>query len=342
MDQRGIGRWDMLDLQSTQEAVLAMDVHEAGDQGLGGRPPSHDDGTPNETLANQVTRLRQLISLLETSLSGDDILLVFPDGTGPALLSALFAGIPLSRVHEIQFQPGEVRFNVNFETVRAAWPATPSDEYAAALSRGEQQLEGLRKRAKQQTISQASAESTRLAKKEAALTEWQNARQADVQSKRANVEQQRGKGEQVDATSTTALGAAAAGFVAWAATPAAPRLVEQIDDEEDADLHSSEVDLPLTMAKFAQNATIMPVSAASEPVQEMTDRNSASSSPLPWTVTKEYRMSELEAKIEAAPIHIPEMPTKDERMKAMDEYIESIDGGSAWLDVLAEMINEED
>lgn len=34
MDQRGAGKWDMLPLQETQEAIWAMDVAEAGAEGL--------------------------------------------------------------------------------------------------------------------------------------------------------------------------------------------------------------------------------------------------------------------------------------------------------------------
>jgi len=144
MDQRGAGKWDMLPLQTTQEAIWAMDVKEAGPDGLGGRPPAHDDGTPNETISNQVTRLRQLISLLESSLSGDEILLIFPDATGPAILSALIAGMPLNRVHEIAYEPGELRIDVNYDTVRANWPEFLEEEYTATIARGESQLKTLR------------------------------------------------------------------------------------------------------------------------------------------------------------------------------------------------------
>ena len=86
MDPRAIGKWDMLPLDSTQSAVWAMDAKEAGNDGTvsyisyfiylifhnlhqiiifffqGGLPPANEDSTPNETLADQVVRLRQLIS----------------------------------------------------------------------------------------------------------------------------------------------------------------------------------------------------------------------------------------------------------------------------------------
>ena len=44
-----------------------------------------------------------LYIVLETQYSGDDILLIFPDGTSPALLSCMIAGIPYNRVHELEF-----------------------------------------------------------------------------------------------------------------------------------------------------------------------------------------------------------------------------------------------
>ena len=51
---------------------------------MGGRPPPNDDGTPAEILSDQVVRVRQLLSVTETLAAGDVVVLVFPDGTGPA------------------------------------------------------------------------------------------------------------------------------------------------------------------------------------------------------------------------------------------------------------------
>ena len=43
-------------------------------------------------------------------------MLVFPDGTGPALLSSLIAGLPLNKVHKLNFAPGEIFFDANHES----------------------------------------------------------------------------------------------------------------------------------------------------------------------------------------------------------------------------------
>lgn len=77
MDPRAIGAWDFAALNATEEAVWAMDVDEAGKYGKGGKPPSNEDGTPAETLADQVVRLTNLMSVLETLYSGDTVSKMF-------------------------------------------------------------------------------------------------------------------------------------------------------------------------------------------------------------------------------------------------------------------------
>ena len=146
MDQRGVGLWDGKSLDSTEAAVWAMDSAEAGEEGRGGKPPQNDDGTANETLFEQVTRLRQLMSILETQYSGDDILLIFPDGTSPALLSCLISGIPLKDVHALNFVPGELREGVNMDNARRLFAERiTSPQYLEVLSKGQDELVHLRK-----------------------------------------------------------------------------------------------------------------------------------------------------------------------------------------------------
>jgi len=144
MDPRAIGGWDFAALNATEEAVWALDVEEAGPNGKGGKPPPNDDGTPAETLADVVVRLTNLMSVLETLYSGDTVLLVFPDGTGPALLSCLIAGIPLNRVHELQFSSGEIRCDVNYNSINSIASQPPSQAYADILQRGRVELQQLR------------------------------------------------------------------------------------------------------------------------------------------------------------------------------------------------------
>jgi len=144
MDPRAVGKWDMLPLSLTESAIWAMDYDEAGPAGVMGRPPPNEDGTPHETLADQTVRLRQLVSVLETQYSGDTILLIFPDGTGPALLSCLIGGIPLNRCHELNFESGEIRLNVTYQNARTMLPEKPSDSYLEKLQAGRIELPKLR------------------------------------------------------------------------------------------------------------------------------------------------------------------------------------------------------
>jgi len=145
MDPRALGAWDMLTYSETQPAIWAMDNDEAGPNGLQGRPPANDDGTPHETLSDQAVRLAQLFSNMETLHSGDTILLVFPDGTGPALLSAMIAGIPLNRCHELEFIPGELRTHVDRDAITTHWnEKKTSQEHKALLADGRNQLSKLR------------------------------------------------------------------------------------------------------------------------------------------------------------------------------------------------------
>jgi broad specificity phosphatase PhoE len=64
MDPRALGKYDMMSLSETFPAIVAMDDLEAGydGKGEGARPPPNTDGTPQDTLADQAIRLRQLMS----------------------------------------------------------------------------------------------------------------------------------------------------------------------------------------------------------------------------------------------------------------------------------------
>ena len=156
MDPRSVGLWEGLSDRVVKDVLLAFDLLEAKSDGTGARPPPNDDGTPNETLFDQKTRLVQLLSGLETQYSGDNILLVFPDPTSPALLQALMAGIPLNEVHLLDFEPAEIRLNVTPESTlelfekrsrRRNADGTKDDTflktYEARIQHGQQELDRL-------------------------------------------------------------------------------------------------------------------------------------------------------------------------------------------------------
>lgn len=149
LDPRGIGLWDGSSYSTTRKAVAAMDFQQAGPLGLGGRPPANNDGTPNETLADQFIRLRQFFSLQESRTSGENILVIFPDGVGPALSSALIAGLPLNTCHALEFNPGEIRLDITQQSVLALYETKKDDpEYLAMLEEGKEYWQALKQETK--------------------------------------------------------------------------------------------------------------------------------------------------------------------------------------------------
>ena len=97
-----------------------------------------------------------ILIVLETLYSGETILLIFPDGTGPALLSAMIAGIPLNRVHELEYQHGELRMNISKEsTLKILKEKEKADGkvYEETLITGGKELARLRDTTNMETLS---------------------------------------------------------------------------------------------------------------------------------------------------------------------------------------------
>lgn len=191
MDPRAIGLWDGMSYADTVPAMTALDETEAGPEGRGARPPPNEDGTPNETLFDQRTRLVQLLSGLETQYSGDTILLVFPDATGPALLSCLMAGIPLNQVHRLDLEPGEIRYNVNATNTWSLLQEQQQsqrmvDGYQATLKRGQQELVRLQTLDPETVVSKKDE---KMEQEQLALEEELRAK-ADVKRRQDEIKQQ--------------------------------------------------------------------------------------------------------------------------------------------------------
>lgn len=145
MDPRGIGAWDMSARDAVLPALYSLDYEEGGVDGVTGRPPANEDGTPHEVLADQAVRLRQVMSVLESQYSGETILMIFPDGTSPALLSSMIAGIPFRHVHELEYAPGEIRQDVTMASTLALWKQKKNNpEYWSTLETGKATLTQLR------------------------------------------------------------------------------------------------------------------------------------------------------------------------------------------------------
>lgn len=73
-----------------------------------------------------------------------DFEMIFLSKRRTALLSCLIGGISLNRVHELQFQPGEIRCNVDYNSINALASQPPTNTYLDILQRGRAELKQLR------------------------------------------------------------------------------------------------------------------------------------------------------------------------------------------------------
>ena len=362
LDGRGIGKFDMNEREAVRSAIWALDA-ESGPEGRDGeRPPATDDGTPNETLANQITRLRQLMAVCETNFSGDDVLFVFPDNTGPALLSCMIAGVPVNRVHELEWSPGEVRYDIGMESTLARLQGKPSKEYAETIKQGKIQLTNFRKHPElmvnikeKRLMEEVRAEEDRARK----AKEAEMARNAAQEEKRAAV-----------AKTEMARNAAQAEKRAKLTRFREPRAVvrEEGDGGSLSDLMPLGVlGLAGAMATFNGGKEVQRENAETIDAAVTLDTESLADDGMYIGDTidpegEEEMPSELKAMedlIDRHPIHIPEMTsnsleglfkteqqTEEERLAlaadAMDEYMKKDDGGDAWLQSVASIMEAEE
>jgi hypothetical protein len=287
---------------------------------------------------------------LETQYSGDTVVLVFPDGTGPALLSALIAGIPLNRVHELEYRPGEVRLNVTKEsTLDLLKNNDRKAEYDNVITAGRKELKRLREMKPDDVISvkDQMLEKDRLEMEEYSrsleekrLTKEGTDRLArNARAKQIEVDRQQRRDEQGD-TNLAGLTPILVGTAAVGVSAAAVASLGGRNDETELDV-TSDPPLPILNAtetalldakirngptidipEFRQYGTGSPGSQDDElvaPVQRVNGDRQATFPPRPKARNP----------VEAAE-------------KAMKEYMDSDDGGDAWLAMISDMAEEVD
>ena len=329
LDPRGIGGWDMSSRDTTMPALWAMDNDEAGTDGLYALPPSSDDGTPHEVLADQAVRLRQILSILESQYSGDTILLIFPDGTGPALLSAMIAGIPYNRVHELEYSPGEIRFDVTMQSSLALWREKQSVDgkaYNEIMKTGRVALKDLRATHERggtvTNLKDKQIEEDRISVETEYRMQQQERIEAELQKetlrlKRQNdlIENQR-RTDKLDMGTKTALGVAAivgAGTTTWylssnSTTAAAINESDTLHRHDNISnvsggLYSTPLDFSLTQSDTSRDEVLL----------GQLNNNVVSKT----------------------------LDPKERAQIAMDEYMNRDDGSDNWLVSIAQIISEE-
>jgi len=380
LDPRAAGLWDNLPITQAEPAIWAMDVDEAGRDGFGGRPPANEDGTPAETLSDQVPRLRQLLSACESIYSGDTVLLIFPDGTGPALLSCLIAGIPLSRVHELECFPGELRTDITYDSVRTMLPEKPSDEYQEKIKLGRIELKKLRSQTtvvnvKDQRYAQevkeeeqraAEAAKQRAEKEEAERTrrEQKAAKQrADKeeaeQTRREQMVRRVEKGRKEKPSTSSDMSPAVTASVAGVGALGVGASIFLGQNEDGT---NDEADIGIDAISSTANTTLR--ADNSTKTTNMEDVSIRSINGVPVTQAAPIDLDDFAKQAErdntvsvVEPLSVSPNTTsslsdtissssEDERLQkaeeAMEEYMESDDGGDAWLASLSEIINDDE
>jgi len=81
LDARGVGALEGLRLGTVYQQVWDGDTLDSN-----WRPPKGYDGTPPESTADVLTRMRQLLSVTETQYTGEDVVIITPDSDTLSIL----------------------------------------------------------------------------------------------------------------------------------------------------------------------------------------------------------------------------------------------------------------
>lgn len=300
------------------------------------------------------THATVLLLVMETQYSGDTVLLVFPDGTGPALLSAMIAGIPFNRVHEMNLRPAEIRLDVNMKSIKALLNSgtLPTEEYKTTLAQGRQELKRLRsmKSADIISVKDQKLEEDRL-ESEAAATERETKRLAkeeedqlaretrahEIQEERLRLRELNGNGS--GDTNPVLLGTSVVG-----ATAAAVAVLSDKGEDKKETMDVEVTNATGLNAQITEHTDLdilddlVPVFAGGRNVTDGLGQLSSDNDVAEEAVRQRVNGDRLAT---FPPPRKPRDPVKAAE-EAMKEYMDSDDGGSEWLQVMSELALEED
>lgn len=355
MDPRAIGKWDMMSMAETFPAVVALDELEAGKDGRGARPPPNTDGTPQDTLADQAIRLRQVMSILETQFSGDNIVLVFPDGSSPALLSAMIAGIPYNKAHVLEFAPGEIRLDVTMAPTLKLYETKLKEnaqQYKALVEEGKAELNRLRSMNDEDLISKKDVlieqerveieeeyrrkENARMAKEESERQQRQN-RLQEMERTRL-----RSRGIQVDDSTPVEEPSLPPLVIGGAFAAYAVVALSQAGQDTGRDPRRSN----------STNAVLTTPGGSGLSGGAILNTTSTRSGPTPMAegslfadMLDEYQVPTSSIYGDTPLYDTPKKSVDDRKgdaRKAMQDYMDQDDGSDAWLQAMASIIDEDD
>ena len=268
----------------------------------------------------------------------------------------MIGGIPYNRVHELEFQPGEVRLDVTYDSVRAYLQQQEQDEvkreqYQAMLQQGrlewdrlslmeteaivskkDQMIENERvqieERYKKQQEMRAAEESANRKRREQRMQELQRERQREAPMN----DQDNDSGSLVSAGILGTGVATMAMVSAFSSDGRDGEVKVGLSDESGWEDEGRSIQSPHTKPTLATNvaADTAEVGAAVGDSQAIAQ---AASSKVPTSDLSQ-------------PQKFEEIPTYEERVKkaeeAMAEYMDLDDGGDDWLKMMADIAMEDD
>lgn len=285
--------------------------------------------------------INKIAIVLETYYSGDTILLIFPDGTGPALLSSLIAGIPLNRVHEVQYSPGEIRLDVTYESVISSM-----NKYALNYDEnyGIAELQALRDKEKIQIMTDVGVPTPekKLANKPAEIVSAKTKLRSSGAVKKSTIREKREKlaGSPVETSPIDAnkyrdaREIMAMGFFSLFGMGGASMV--RLDSKKKEPVSDEKLKIWMkddSQAKPCAKVEFHKTKPSQRKILNPDD-------------IKAPELIEMEQKIIDAPFKVPEMEEHKERaeraaQKAMEQYLDQDDGADAWLDSMTVLANEE-
>lgn len=319
------------------------------------------------------------MSVLETQFSGDTIMLIFGDGTSPALLMAVMAGLPLNRVHELNLAPGEIRYDIQrVDNILKMVQGGPSPLYLEKIDRGHEQLKLLREQLKKDREEELAVAAKRIGQKPsdddtisnnaaaaAAKTQKKNRTEvgSSLQKKReeSHARAVAAKRGDVNPTTTAEVSSLDEGFsnilplagLGIASFMASRSKRVGIEEEDKLDIPGSEkkgATAEIEIESINNSLKVLQVSKKegvaveiAPELQRMEDLISKVPFDIPEMIEQQEEESSLpkeifvgfndsssskEAKLEKAQV-------------AMEDYLEQDDGGSDWLALMANIVDED-
>lgn len=296
-------------------------------------------------------------------------MVIFPDSTGGALLSAMIAGVPLNQVHELEFGPGELRMDVTKASILELLKekqGTDLSEYKSIITAGRDELSRLRsskdivslkdKRLEAERIQidnqynekeaerQEQEEAKRVSREEMAreVREKEEERKLERQRVREQKEERRLEKLRpaVRAEPTTPDGEISGPVVALGTAAvigtAGLLAVARSEEQAPAKVVSNKSDNPVE-PKTKEAASALGIATSNDaPKASETELTETAASKDVETVDLLAEIN-LEDTVETTPEPIDPFEAAEQ---AMEEYLNKDDGGEDWLAVMSEIIDE--